>query len=340
LITLQKGVNKVDFSWRGVQIDPTSIQVRALTRPDKVVVLNTSYPPNENALVWEISSPVAAEERLRISYLLAGLQRDIVYKAVAEPDEKTLAWRNYLRLRNDSGEDLTEAEIRVGYGADFKKTIAHEEILELLSEKIDGVPVKKTLTWDAATMPWDPEYEKKTVGIPLHYVLQNDRASRLGAHTLWPGKARLFIQTREAGGGEGVAFTGEDWVTLTPVDRELKLYIGQSRDVKVTQRKTRDERLNMRRNTGNAVVLWDQDEEYKIEIENFKKEKVNLVIVERMPGYWEMVRNSHPAQYTRKDAFTFEYNLTLDPETIGPKKTVVTFKILRRNVQGNEPTSY
>src|ERR1043166_5724171 len=78
IITLQKGVNKVDFSWRGVNIDPTSIQPRMLSHPDKVLILNTSYPPNENALVWEISSPGAIEERVRISYLLQGIGRDIV----------------------------------------------------------------------------------------------------------------------------------------------------------------------------------------------------------------------------------------------------------------------
>src|SRR3954463_7106974 len=80
LITLQKGVNKVDFSWRGVNIDATSIQVRMLGHADTVLVLNTSYPPNENALIWEISSPAAQEERVRISYLLSGLGRDVVYK--------------------------------------------------------------------------------------------------------------------------------------------------------------------------------------------------------------------------------------------------------------------
>ena len=265
LLTLQKGVNKVDFSWRGVQIDPMSIQVRMLSHPDKVLVLNTSYPPNENALIWEISCPAAQEERVRISYLLSGLNRDIVYKAVAEPNEKSLALRNYLRLRNDSGEDLTNAEIGIGYGADFKKTIAHEEILEMLSEKVDGLPIKKVLTWDAATAPWDPEYQKQTVGIPLSYVIQNDKASKLGTHTILPGKARIFIKTGDK--GDGVAFTGEDWVQLTPADRELKLFIGQSRDVKVTQRKVKEDRTNMRRNTGNTVVLWDTDEEIKIEIE-------------------------------------------------------------------------
>jgi hypothetical protein len=153
LITLQRGVNKVDFSWRGVNIDPTSIQVRALTHPKDVIILNTSYPPNENALIWEISSGAAQEERVRISYLLSGFNRDIVYKAVAEPDERSLTLRNYLRLRNDSGEDLTEAEVNIGYGAAFKKTIAHEEVLEMLSERIEGVAMRKVLTWDAATLP-------------------------------------------------------------------------------------------------------------------------------------------------------------------------------------------
>src|SRR3954467_13752648 len=77
VLTLQKGVNKVDFSWRGVNIDPSSIQVRMLSHPENVLMLNTSYPPNENALIWEISSPAAQEEKVRISYLLSGLNREV-----------------------------------------------------------------------------------------------------------------------------------------------------------------------------------------------------------------------------------------------------------------------
>jgi hypothetical protein len=346
IVALQKGVNKVDFSWRGVSIDATSIQVRSLSHPKDVQVLNTSYPPNENALVWEISSPVAQEERVRISYLLSGLTREVTYRAVAEPNEKAMTLRNYLRLHNNSGEDLTEAEVSVGYGSNFKKTIAHEEVLEMLSERVPDLPVKKVLVWDAASQPWDPEYQKNTVGIPLNYVLTNDKPAKLGTHTLLPGKVRIFIKTKEQPTqpgeqvGEGVAFTGEDWAQLTPVDREMKLYIGQSRDVKVTQRKTKDDRTNIRRNNQNNVVLHDTDEVYKIEIENFKKEPVNLMLVEHIPGYWKMAENSHAAQFKKKDAFTFEYNLVLPAESTGDKKTTVTFNLTRLNVQGNEPTSF
>jgi hypothetical protein len=335
VLTLQKGVNKVDFSWRGVTIDPASIQIRMLGGADNVLVLNTSYPPGENALVWEVSSPAAREQRVRISYLLSGLNRDIVYRAVAEPDEKAMTLRNYLRLRNDSGEDFTDAEIGIGYGAGFKRSIQNGEILEMQLEKIELVPVRKILTWDAAVLPWDPEYQKQTVGIPMSYLFTNS-APKLGAHTLLPGKARIFIETREP--GDGVAFTGEDWVPLTPVDRECKLYIGQSREVKVTQRKVKDDRTNLRRNIRNEIVLWDTEEELRIEIENFKNEPADLVVVERIPGYWRLLKSSHPFQ--RKDAFTIEYHLTLPKESTGNNKTVVTLSYNRLNVQGNEPTSY
>jgi hypothetical protein len=293
--------------------------------------------------VWEIASPDAREERVRISYLLSGLNREIVYKAVAEPDETALTLRNYLRLRNNSGEDLTDAELMIGYGAPFKKTIQNEEVLEMQSEKIDALPIKKVLTWDAAQLPWDPEYEKKTVGIPLSYVIKNDKASKLGEHTLLPGKARIFIKTKEQAddgkaAGEGVAFTGEDWATLTPADREMKLFIGQSRDVKVVQRKMKDDKTNIRRNHKNENVMWDTDEVFKVEVENYKKTTANLVIVEHIPGYWKMAQSSQP--YEKKDAFTIEYHLTLPAESTGDKKTTLTFNVNHINVQGNEPTGY
>ncbi len=203
----------------------------------------------------------------------------------------------------------------------------------MLSEKIDGVPIKKVLLWDAAQQPWDPEYEQDTVGLPLRYVIENNRDSKLGEHTLLPGKARIFIRT--GADGAGVAFVGEDHVPLTPTDRELKLNIGQSRDVKVTQRKVKDDKINLRRDTHNRVVVWDTDEELKIEIENFKKDPVTLIVTEHIPGYWKMVRSSH--EYERKDAFTIEYELTLPKES----KQTVTLRYNRLNVQGeNEVRSY
>ena len=55
VLTLQGGLNKVDFSWKAVSIDPDSIRLAVLDHPDNVKLLNVSYPPGEAALVWEIA---------------------------------------------------------------------------------------------------------------------------------------------------------------------------------------------------------------------------------------------------------------------------------------------
>ncbi|MCF7709352.1 MAG: hypothetical protein K9N52_10680 [Verrucomicrobia bacterium] len=335
VLTLQKGLNDVDFSWQGVNIDSSSIQIRVLDAPDKVNILDTSYPPNENALVWSVSSAEAREARIRISYLLHRLDKSVVYKAVAGADEKSLVLENYMRLENYSGEDFEDAEVSIGYGQSFEKSFRHQEIVKVLSEKIEEVPIKKRLTWDAAKMPWDPEYQEQTVGIPLSYIIENNEAANLGKHTMLPGKARIFMKT---GDGGDVAFTGEDWVELTPVGREMKLFIGESREVKVTQRKVKDDRINLRRNNANQIVMWDTEEHNRLEIENFKKEPIDLVVIEHIPGYWRVLESSH--DYEREDAFTIEYNLSLPPESSGEKKTIVTFSLNRLNVQGNEPSTY
>ena len=70
VLTLQKGINKVDFSWKAVSIDADSIRLQVLDHPENVTLLNVSYPPNEAALVWEISSNGNYAEKVRISYLL------------------------------------------------------------------------------------------------------------------------------------------------------------------------------------------------------------------------------------------------------------------------------
>ena len=54
LLTLQKGSNQIDFSWKGVNIDPESIRLRPLDHPQKVRLIAVSYPPNEDALVWQV----------------------------------------------------------------------------------------------------------------------------------------------------------------------------------------------------------------------------------------------------------------------------------------------
>ncbi|MFB3107246.1 MAG: hypothetical protein ACE1ZA_20310 [Pseudomonadales bacterium] len=96
IVPLAEGVNDVVFAWANTNIDKDSIQFRCLTDPENIRVLSVSYPPGENALTWQVSSPRAGSARVRISYIIGGLDKTFMYRAIASNDEKTLALWQYI----------------------------------------------------------------------------------------------------------------------------------------------------------------------------------------------------------------------------------------------------
>jgi hypothetical protein len=329
VLTLQKGRNKVDFSWKGVSIDADSIRLKALDHPDKVTLLNVSYPPNEAALVWEISSDSDYAETVRISYLLRNIDRLITYKAIADKAETMVDLKSYLVLRNFSGEDFDKARVLLDYGEAFEQGIDHEETKRMLFLKAPKVPITKIWTFDAAKLPWDPEkLENKNVGIPVSYRIVNDAKSGLGEFALWGGKARLF----QDDGHESTIFLGEDVTGLVPVGEKTELYIGDSRDIVVTQRKMKDNRINLQKNNNNRVVLYDTDELITAKIENFKDGPAVLTMIQHIPGQWDMEKCN--MKYKRKDAGTLEFEIKLPARTEdGPAVKELTMHYHRRNVR-------
>lgn len=323
VLTLQKGVNQVDFSWNGVSIDPDSIRLKILGHPDKVIQLNVSYPPNEAALVWEISSAEPVEEPVRISYLLANIDRLVTYRLVADKAENTVDFKSHLVLRNFSGEDFGQSRVLLDYGEAFDQSIGHEETKQLLFLKGGRVPVTKVWEFDAALLPWDPEKVQGNVGIPVRYQLENSSKAGLGQFALWGGKVRVY----QDDGHGGTIMLGEDGSGLVPVGEKMTVYIGDSRDIVVTQRQMKDEKINIRRNSTQQVVLYDTDEIIKATIENFKESPAVLTVYEHIPGQWDM--ESCTMDYVRKDADTLEFKIALAAK----EKKELLMHYHRRNVR-------
>ncbi len=339
VLTLQKGINKVDFSWKSVSIDPDSIRLAIMDHPKGVKLLNVSYPPNEGALVWEIASEGDYAERVRISYLLQHIDRLITYKAVADEAETAVNLKSYVVLRNFSGEDFDLARIQLDYGEAFEQGIAHEETKQLLFLKVPKVPIQKVWTFDAALLPWDPEkLNNQNVGIPVSYRLINDEKSGLGKSALWGGKMRLF----QADGQESTIFLGEDNTALVPVGQKTDLTLGDSRDIVVTQRRMKNERTNIRRNNNNDVVLYDTNERITAKIENFKDKPAVLTLIQHIQGQWKMGRcviSGEQAEYTKKDASTLVFEIQLAPCTAdGPSVQELDMNFQRLNVPEGRTT--
>lgn len=334
VLTLQKGLNKVDFSWKSVAIDADSIRLRALDHPDKVTLLSVSYPPNEAALVWDISSDSDYAETVRISYLLSNIDRLITYKAVADKAETFVDLKSYLVLRNFSGEDFEMARVLLDYGEAFEQGIAHEETKQMLFLKSPKVPITKVWKFDAALLPWDPEkLENQNVGIPVSYRIVNEAKNNLGEFALWGGKARLF----QDDGHESTIFLGEDVTGLVPVGEKMELYIGDSRDIVVTQRKMQDTRVVTHKNSGGNVVLYDTNEQITAKIENFKDSIAVLTMIQHIPGQWDM--ESCNMEYEKKDANTLEFEIQLPARSdAGPAVKELKMTYHRRHLRpGREP---
>ncbi len=331
-------LDKVDFSWKGVQIDEDSIRLEVLDHPDNVTLLSVSYPPGEAALVWEISSSGDYAENVRISYLLRNIDRLITYKAVANKAESQVGLKSYLILRNFSGEDFEKARVLLDYGEAFEQGIDHEETKQMLFLSEPNVPVRKIWTFDAGSLPWDPEQlNNQNVGIPVSYEITNDQKSGLGENALWGGKARLFQQD----GHGSTIFLGEDNALLVPVGEKMELYIGDSRDIVVTQRKMRDTQIPTHKNDPGRTVLFDTDEIITAKIENFKDSPAVLTMIQHIPGQWDMERCTLDGKrltldkdYTKKDASTLKFEIELPARTEkGPAVKELTMHYHRRNVR-------
>jgi len=116
-LTLQKGANKLQFSWANTLIDPTSLEILPKAQADKVEISDLTYPPRVGNLgMWNIKSEVSGEIPVEISYLTSGFSWRAFYMGTLSPDEKTMRLEGYVRVTNNSGEDYENAQTRLIVG--------------------------------------------------------------------------------------------------------------------------------------------------------------------------------------------------------------------------------
>ncbi len=116
-VVFKEGANPLQFSWAGTLIDPTSVQLRFLTDPDKLAVLDTTFPHDRpQVLYWNVGSELAGEATVEISYFTSGISWQADYTVIAAPDEATAKIEGYVTVSNQSGEDYEDAEVRLVVG--------------------------------------------------------------------------------------------------------------------------------------------------------------------------------------------------------------------------------
>lgn len=151
-----------------------------------------------------------------------------------------------------------------------------------------------------------------TASNPKVWVMQefkNSEANHLGIAL---PKGRLRFYRRDTDGH--LEFIGENTIDHTPEDETVRVYTGNSFDLKGERKRT-----NYRVDSNQH---W-MDETFEIRVRNHKKDPVNIRVVEHLYRWtnWKVLESSH--QYRRMDAQTIEF-----PVAVAPKgEQVVTYTV-------------
>lgn len=319
-ITLQQGNNDIDFSWQGVSIDPASIHLSILTNPGDgptaTKLVNLSMPPGESALTWNLFSPEARTEKIRVSYLLSGLTRETSYEFTVNAEETQARLQQFFKLGNTSGEDLEDANLRIAQAEDWTRSIKAGETRRFLAADLPALPLKKL--YIARPAPFSTRGEEGEE-IALVYELRNDKASGLGTYLLEFGKARLFSADPDG----STLFLGEDMLQATAVGERAELALGTVKDVLLKRRIQGDKRENERKDRYQNVVLYDRVVHVRYEIENFKDKAAQVRVVEQLPPDAVIVEGeADGVKVTRKSGNELELDIDLVARPADPKTKV------------------
>ncbi len=116
-ITFKKGANRLQFSWAGTLIDPTSVYFRPLDHEDAIEVLDTTFPGDRpQVLVWNVESAFEGQAKVEVSYFTSGISWNADYVMITNPEETEMACDGYVTVINNSGEDYEGAQVRLVVG--------------------------------------------------------------------------------------------------------------------------------------------------------------------------------------------------------------------------------
>ena len=327
IVPLMQGINEVDFSWANTRIDPETLVFRVISPAEgktlEVKVLAVSYPPNENALIWSVSASDSGAARVRISYVLGNLSKSFNYRALSAHDEKTLTLSQYLQIENYANEEFGDSGIWAGFGERQIKPVGLNETKKILLAKYQEVPIQKTYSCDAVEYGYIDRPKNKLL-VPMHYVLKNDQAHKLGLAALPYGKVRIF---QDDGKGSS-AFIGEDWGQFTPLDDELKLALGIAQDVVVARTIEKSEQKQV------AGNLYHHEVIIKYEIENFKETPVVLDIAENIRALRNELRGDNGREVEWELGKETTFRGEPDPEKSTYEKLVFHADLLPRTAEG------
>jgi hypothetical protein len=293
-------------------------------------------------LVWSLVGDKNTKREAELSYLTRGMNWHAEYVAVTGEKSDKLELSSWVSIENRSGATYENARLKLMAGdvrivpeavptdgrryqewanlgakaaPGFEEKAFFEYHLYTLQRltTLKDRQTKQISLFDPATVAARREYVyqagKDPKRVQVNLVFKNEKKAGLGL-PLPAGKVRVYQRDTDG----SLEFVGEDRIEHTPRDEEVRLVVGSAFDLAAEREMTETKRIADR----------VREEAYRIELRNHKEEAVEIRVVERLWGDWEILTSSHA--YEKKNATTFEFKVSLDSD----KEAVITYRVRRK----------
>lgn len=287
-------------------------------------------------LVWLVDARSSGKRKGTITYMTEGLWWRANYVGILSKDEKKLNFGGWVTITNRSGATYRDAKLKLVAGEVHRvaKGIPPRRVAEVVEfEKAAPRFEERTFfeyhVYDLkATTTIKDNQEKQIMFVSPRDVtvnkvytyeggrnakvkleFQNSKQNGLGI-PLPAGVVRIYREDVDG----SLEFIGEDAINHTAKDEMVRLYLGDAFDI-VGERKL----INRRKLDRNM-----REESWQIVLRNHKEEDVEVRVIERLYGYWEIIEASD--EYTKLDAYTVEFKVKVPAD--GEKK--INYTVLYR----------
>jgi len=274
-------------------------------------------------LVWMINNEQEGVHKTEVSYLTSRMSWHAEYVTVVKNNDQNLELSAWVSIDNKSGATYPDAKLKLiagdvhrvvpprpiraakGYvleameaaAPQFEEkaffeyhlytlqrpaTINNNQIKQISLFPTAETNVKKIYTYESYRSQDD-------VRVNLEFL--NSKGNGLGM-PLPAGKVRVY---KEDPDDASLEYIGEDMIDHTPKDEKVRLFLGNAFDIKAERAMTN------KVSTGKH----SHDETWQIKIRNHKDSDVDIVVIEKFYGFWEVKESTN--QYKKKDANTIEF---------------------------------
>ena len=294
-------------------------------------------------LIWTLENRGAEAQRVEASYLTSNMNWNADYVLTVSRDEKSADLDGWVTLVNNSGAAYDNARLQLVAGnvhrnePDFddrarnyaqleavaapppkpfqqenfsefhlytlgrRTSIQNNETKQISLLNGTNIPVEKYLQVEGQQYWYrNPQGIGNPIPQPVKvfYRFKNDPKSNLGM-PLPAGTLRVY----QADSKGAVQFAGENSITHTPKDEEVRVLVGDAFDV-VCERK----QMDYKKLASNLAEF-----EYQITLRNHKDSAVGVEVREPVGGDWEVVNSNY--KWTKLDATTIGFSIPVEKDS-------------------------